>query len=58
MLLVHGARSVLWATKSKNTTDRLYIRALKIQAFRKHNTATAHFRGIRYGVGLIHAVTE
>ena len=40
MLLVHGARSVLWAAKSKDTTDSLYVRGLKIQSLRGHNKAT------------------
>lgn len=38
-LLVHGARSVLWASKSKKTPDRLRTWALKLEQSRGHNKA-------------------
>lgn len=38
-LLIHGARSVLWAARSKPEEDRLYAWALRVQARRSHNTA-------------------
>lgn len=38
-LLVHGARSVLWAGKSKDGTDRLYIWGQEVQSRRGHNKA-------------------
>jgi transposase len=38
-LLVHGARSVLWASKSKKTPDRLRAWALKLEQSRGHNKA-------------------
>lgn len=40
MLLTHGARSVLWAAKSKGQPDRLRAWALKVQERRGHNIAT------------------
>lgn len=39
MLLVHGARSVLWASKKKKKLDRLRTWALEIERNRGHNKA-------------------
>jgi transposase len=39
MLLVHGARSVLWSSKKKANLDRLRIWALEIERRRGHNKA-------------------
>ena len=39
MLLIHGARSVLLAARSKNQPDRLHCWALRIQELRGHNKA-------------------
>lgn len=39
MLLIHGARSVLWAAKSKTNPAPLYLWALDIQQRRGHNIA-------------------
>ena len=39
MLLIHGARAVLWAAKSKTDPDRFRIWALDIQSRRGHNKA-------------------
>jgi transposase len=38
-LLIHGARSVLWAAKSKGAEDRLRAWALQVQQRRGHNKA-------------------
>jgi transposase len=40
MLLTHGARSALWAAKSKERPDQLRAWALKVQERRGHNIAT------------------
>jgi hypothetical protein len=39
MLLIHGARSVLWAAKSKQNPDRLRAWALQVESLRGHNKA-------------------
>ena len=39
MLLIHGARAVLWAAKSKKDPDRLRAWALNIERLRGHNKA-------------------
>ena len=39
MLLVHGARSVLWAAKKRRTPNRLEFWALNIERSRGHNKA-------------------
>jgi transposase len=39
MLLIHGARSVLWAAKSKTDPDRFRTWALDVQRRRGHNKA-------------------
>lgn len=39
MLLIHGARSVLWATKRSNNPDRLRCWALEREGTRGHNKA-------------------
>jgi transposase len=39
MLLIHGARSVLWAARRSPQPDRLRAWALRIQAMRGHNKA-------------------
>jgi transposase len=39
MLLIHGARSVLWAAKKQPQPDRLAAWALRIEATRGHNKA-------------------
>lgn len=39
MLLIHGARSVLWAAKSKTDPDRFRVWALDVQLRRGHNKA-------------------
>lgn len=39
MLLIHGARSVLWAAKKQSQPDRLAVWALRIEATRGHNKA-------------------
>jgi transposase len=39
MLLIHGARAVLWAAKSKKEPDRLRQWALRLEAKRGHNKA-------------------
>lgn len=39
MLLIHGARSVLWAAKSKQKPDRLRAWALQVESLRGHNKA-------------------
>jgi len=39
MLLIHGARSVLWAAKAKDEPDRLRAWALAIERHRGHNIA-------------------
>ena len=38
-LLIHGARSVLWAAKSKKEPDRLRLWALELEQSRGHNKA-------------------
>ncbi|UCF04552.1 MAG: IS110 family transposase [bacterium] len=39
MLLIHGARSVLWASKKSKNLDRLRLWALEIERSRGHNKA-------------------
>ena len=39
MLLIHGARAVLWAAKRRRTPDRLRTWALNLQTLRGHNKA-------------------
>ena len=39
MLLIHGARAVLWAAKSKSDPDRFRTWALDVQERRGHNKA-------------------
>lgn len=39
MLLIHGARAVLWAAKKRPTPDRLRVWALHLQTLRGHNKA-------------------
>jgi transposase len=39
MLLIHGARAVLWAAKRKKRYDRLRTWALRVQELRGHNKA-------------------
>lgn len=39
MLLIHGARSVLWAARKRRTPDRLRAWALHLQELRGHNKA-------------------
>lgn len=39
MLLIHGARSVLWSAKSNKTPDRLRTWALETEQRRGHNVA-------------------
>jgi len=39
MLLIHGARSVLWRAKSASDEDRLQAWALQIQSMKGHNKA-------------------
>jgi transposase len=39
MLLIHGARAVIWAAKRRKRTDRLRVWALQIQEHRGHNKA-------------------
>ena len=39
MLLIHGARAVLWAAKSKSDPDRFRLWALDVQKRRGHNKA-------------------
>lgn len=39
MLLIHGARSVIWAAKRSNNPDRLRSWALKLELTRGHNKA-------------------
>ena len=39
MLLIHGARAVLWAAKSQKQPDRLRAWALEIERLRGHNKA-------------------
>jgi transposase len=39
MLLIHGARAVLWAAKKRRTPDRLRAWALHLQETRGHNKA-------------------
>jgi len=39
MLLIHGARAVLWAAKKRRTPDRLRAWALQLQTLRGHNKA-------------------
>lgn len=39
MLLIHGARAVLWATKRRRPTDRLRVWALHVEHLRGHNKA-------------------
>lgn len=39
MLLIHGARSVLWSAKAKGAPDRLRTWALQTEARRGHNVA-------------------
>ena len=39
MLLIHGARAVLWAASKRRTPDRLCTWALQLQALRGHNKA-------------------
>jgi len=39
MLLIHGARSVLWAAQSKSDPDRFRSWALELQRRRGHNKA-------------------
>jgi transposase len=39
MLLVHGARSVLWSSKSAKCPDQLRLWALKVEQRRGHNKA-------------------
>jgi hypothetical protein len=39
MLLVHGARSVLWAAKKRRAPNCLELWALNIERFRGHNKA-------------------
>src|SRR3989441_2725139 len=39
MLLIHGARAVLWAAKKRPTPDRLRAWALHLQTLRGHNKA-------------------
>jgi len=39
MLLIHGARSVLWRTKSASEKDRLQAWALRVESARGHNKA-------------------
>ena len=39
MLLIHGARSVLWAAKKREHPNRLEIWALNIERSRGHNKA-------------------
>jgi transposase len=40
MLLTHGARSVLWAAKSKSKTDKFSTWAVDIHRRRGHNKAS------------------
>ena len=39
MLLIHGARAVLWAAKKRRTPDRLRAWALQLEHLRGHNKA-------------------
>jgi len=39
MLLIHGARAVLWAAKKRPTPDRLRVWALHLEKLRGHNKA-------------------
>ena len=39
MLLIHGARSVLWAAKKREHPNRLEIWALNVERSRGHNKA-------------------
>jgi transposase len=39
MLLIHGARAVLWAAKRRRASDRLRTWALNLQTLRGHNKA-------------------
>ncbi len=39
MLLIHGARAVLWAAKKRTTPDRLRVWALHLEKLRGHNKA-------------------
>jgi len=39
MLLIHGARSVLWAAKSKAHPAPIHVWALQLQQRRGHNVA-------------------
>jgi transposase len=39
MLLIHGARSLLWNAKSRRQSDRLRAWALQVQTLRGHNKA-------------------
>jgi transposase len=39
MLLIHGARALLWAAKRRKQPDRLRVWALRVQQYRGHNKA-------------------
>ena len=39
MLLIHGARAVIWAAKKRPTPDRLRVWALHLEKLRGHNKA-------------------